>query len=133
MVKGNKSRENEPLSVFRKKSEELTYLVRALKESEEKYQQLQEKYLRLYKDFSGIEKTLRDSKERHKELCQEIEEKEEELSYIKFKEAIERYILKETYSFLLSEGYKYNYKINLWQRMEQSNTKDGNNNNNKKQ
>ena len=133
MVKGNKSRENKPLSVFRKKSEELTYLVRALKESEEKYQQLQENYLRLYKDFSGIEKKLRDSEERYKGLLQESEEREEELSYIKFKEAIEKFILKETYTFLLNEGYKYNYKINLWQRMEQSNTKDGNNNNNKKQ
>lgn len=125
MTKGCKTRDNKPLSVFKKKSEELAYLVRALKESEEKYRQLQGKYLRLYKDFSDIEKKLRDSEERYKGLLQESGEREEELSYIKFKEAIEKFILKETYTFLLNEGYKYNYKINLWQRAEQPNTKDG--------
>ena len=99
------------------------HLVRALKESRMELQRLHGENEKLLKELSDTSRRLKESEEGYLHLRIESETDKEELSYIKIKESIERYLIKEAYSFLRSEGYTYNYKINLWQRSREENEK----------
>ena len=105
-----------PATPLRQKVEENLY--GALKEMREQHRRAQEDNERLRKELSETRRKLQESEERYHLLCRESKRDKEKLSSLKFKESVEKYLVRETFSFLRAEGYRYNYKVNQWQRME---------------
>ena len=105
-----------PATPLRQKVEENLY--GALKEMREQHRRAQEDNERLRKELSETRRKLQESEERYHLLCRESERDKEKLSSLKFKESVENFLVRETLSFLRAEGYRYNYKVNQWQRME---------------
>lgn len=101
---------------MRQKVEENLY--GALKEMREQHRRAQEDNERLRKELSETRRKLQESEERYHLLCRESKRDKEKLSSLKFKESVENFLVRETLSFLRAEGYRYNYKVNQWQRME---------------
>lgn len=116
MNKKKKQQRSKPLSSLKQKTEE--HFIRLLKESREQHQALQMEYEKLYKGFSDIVTKLNECERKYKNLRMKSKEVENDLSYMKHQEAINKFLIKQTYSFLISEGYRYNYKANRWQRTE---------------
>ena len=115
-MKRYNKKQGENLSVFKQMSDKTAELTRTAKENGEKFQNLQEDYKRLQKDFSDLEERQRDIEEKYKNILAENECTKKELSDMSCKEAQERYLKNNAYAFIVSQGYEYNYKLNLWQR-----------------
>lgn len=88
--------------LLRKKLEQPTYLKQMLYSSELNFQALQEEYERVCSELSATKKALRD--------------RDTEIRKLKAENRIVRFLKNDAYRFLFSEGYGFNYKVNLWQR-----------------
>lgn len=119
MKRYNKIQGENSLSAFKQMSDRTQQLTRTAKEYGEKYQALQEDYKRLQKDFSDIEKKQREIEDKYKKLLAEFERTKKELSDMSCKETRERYLKNNAYAFIVSQGYEYNYKLNLWQKKQE--------------
>lgn len=105
-----------PATPLRQKVEENLY--GALKEMREQHRRAQEDNERLRKELSETRRKLKESENRYSRLCRESKMDKKELSSVKFKESVEKYLVRETFSFLRAEGYTFNYQANKWQRKE---------------
>lgn len=105
-----------PATPLRQKVEENLY--GALKEMREQHRRAQEDNERLRKELTETRRKLKESENRYSSLCRESKMDKKELSSVKFKESVEKYLVRETFSFLRAEGYTFNYQVNKWQRKE---------------
>lgn len=116
MIKKKRKRGDNPNSTPDKRQEKTFCLLRKLRESEDRFLKLQGDYKKLHDEFLCIDRQLQGLKWKCQKLQEENESTKEELSLAEHKEAIERYLKNAAYSFLLSEGYRYNYRVNVWQQ-----------------
>lgn len=83
-----------------------------------KFRVLSEDYEKLYKEFSELQRKFKVAEEDLEKYKNKSEYYEGIISRMERKEAITKHMTKETYSFLRSEGYVFNYLKNRWQRTE---------------
>lgn len=83
-----------------------------------KFRVLTEDYEKLQNDFSQLQRKLEETEKELDLYRSKSKYYEDILSRMERKEAITKYMTKETYSFLRSEGYVFNYHKNRWQRTE---------------
>ena len=112
----NNQQENTSNSLFKKNEAKVFLLKRMIQENEDRYQKLEADYDRLQKAFSDIEKELTETRQKYRTLQGENESTKVELSLVEKRKAIENYLKNAAYAFLVSEGYTFNYRANLWQR-----------------
>lgn len=112
----NKQQENTSNSLFKKNEEKVFLLKRMIQENEDRYQKLKADYDRLQKAFSDTEKEIKETRRKYRTLQEENESTKAELSLSEKRKAIENYLKNAAYAFLVSEGYTFNYRANLWQR-----------------
>lgn len=117
----NKQQENTSNSLFKKNEEKVFLLKRMIQENEDRYQKLKADYDRLQKAFSDTEKEIKETRRKYRMLQEENESTKAELSLSEKRKAIENYLKNAAYAFLVSEGYTFNYRANLWQRKPKGN------------
>lgn len=117
----NKQQENTSNSLFKKNEAKVFLLKRMIQENEDNYQKLEADYDRLHKAFSDIEKELTETRQKYRTLQEENKTTKAVLSLVEKRWDIERYLKIAAYTFLVSEGYTFNYRANLGQRKPKGN------------